>query len=236
MRRLVFVLVVCASFAAPLFADPIVGQTFYWQDKGGTVSGYQLTVVAQVTLTQVTGSSTGGAFLVTVNQGSLPLGGGFKTFCIEDEITFSPGTKYWVSVDSRAYSGNSGYGLAGDPISNVTEYIYDTWKSGSAPASWTQSAVSQAIWYAEDEVAYSSLSADAKTVYNTALAAIGGVGSIGNAGHTWALNLWNSWTTVGGKLIAKDVQSQLITVPVPGAVLLGFLGLGYAGMKLRKRV
>ncbi|HON91266.1 MAG TPA: hypothetical protein PKZ07_06855 [Sedimentisphaerales bacterium] len=235
MRKLVSVFVVCAFSAAPLLAEPTVGQTFYWQDKGGNISDYQLTVVAQVTLTQISGSSNGGAFLVTVNQGTLPLGGGFTTFCIEDEITFSPGTKYWVSVDSKAYSGNSGYGLAGDPISNVTEYIYDSWRSGN-PNNWSQAAISQAIWYAEDEVAYSSLSNAAKAVYNAAVTAIGGTGNIGNAGHTWALNLWSGWKTVDGKLIAKDVQSHLITVPVPGAVLLGFLGLGYAGMKLRKRV
>jgi len=52
---------------------------------------------------------------------------------------------------------------------------------------------------------------------------------------------------VGGNMIANypygnnpsnpDVYHiNVAPVPVPGAVLLGFLGLGYAGMKLRKRV
>lgn len=233
MKRLISVIAVCAFSASPLLADPTVGQKFYWKDKGGTVSDYQLTAVAQITLTQVLDSSNGGAFLTTLNQGTLPLGGGFKTFCVEDEITFNPGAKYWVSVNPKAYAGNSGYGLAGDTISNVTEYIYDTWR-GSNPSSWSQAAVSQAIWCAESEILYSSMSSAAKNVYDSAVTAIGGTGKIGDAKHTWALNLWGGWANVDGKLIATDVQTQLITVPVPGAVLLGFLGLGYAGTRLRR--
>ena len=41
------------------------------------------------------------------------------------------------------------------------------------------------------------------------------------------LNLWGQEGT--------DVQSQLVRVPVPGAALLGTLGLGFAAARLRRR-
>lgn len=43
------------------------------------------------------------------------------------------------------------------------------------------------------------------------------------------------WTTVGGGVVNTGIDNvQVGVVPVPGAVLLGLLGLSAAGMKLRK--
>lgn len=230
MKRLTFILVLCLFVTAPVLADLFGGGTFYWGDV-------KLDGVAQVKLGW--GVATNAAFGVTLVTRQLP--GSiyasaspantvlFRTFCVENNIYFTPGTTYWASIDPVAYSGN--VGPAGDPISNVTEYIYDRYLTAHPVPTdvATLTSIRDAIWWAEGE------GGSKNEIYDNALDA---VKAMGDADHTYALNLWTiAWDSGDSRFEAIDVQTQLITmVPIPAAVLLGMLGLGAAGLKLRKFV
>jgi len=215
--------VVCACVVAPALADFGAGSEFYWGDVkleavGQVKLDWGLATNAAFGVTLVSGQLTGSIYPQTAPPERPNM---FRTFCVENGIYFTPGTIYWASIDPVAYSGH--VGPAGDPISKVSEYIYDGYLAGTIT---NLTGIRDAIWYAENEGGVKN------AIYDTAFVAAGA----GNAGHTYALNLW-SITEQGGEYVATDVQSQLITVvPIPGAVLLGFLGLGYAGTRLRRFV
>jgi hypothetical protein len=216
--------------AAPAFAA-FTGGPFTW-------NGNALDAVAQVDLDWTSvGMANGGPYSVNVISGSLApslydgmTGNGvFETFCAESDIGFVNTQTYWVSVDPVVLSG--GVGAAGDPVSDVAEYIYDRYRAGN-PDSWDATQIGEAIWWAEEET-----QGVKNSIVDDALAALGYASNVtasalGNGVHTWGMNLW----VVDDQGVATDKQSFLVTVPVPAGALLGFLGLAVAGIKLRRSV
>lgn len=175
---------------------------------------------------------------VTKNQYSNT--GSFQTFCVEkDEYVYPPDYVVEKTIvneyepgKSRAVLGGKGGGEP-DPLSPFTAYLYTMFATGQldgyrytgsdAERRSDADALQTAIWAIENEIGTGGLSGQAKTWYDDALDS--GWTTIGD------VRVLNLYVTTGGLDVRQDM---LHLVPLPGAVLLGFLGLGYAGMRLRK--
>jgi len=181
------------------------------------------------------GYNNGGPFTATVNGsaaiGIYAPGSSFYTFCLEGGITYSPGTTYLATVDAGAISG--GGGLNPDPISDQSAWLYNNFLDGTLTyldgytALQERSAVQEAIWRFEDEASHTTVETLALDLMAQANAAV--TGGYTNT-NIMAMNLWS-----GSAYTGTDIQSMMVRVPVPGAVLLGVLGLGVASARLRRR-
>lgn len=238
--------------ASPAMAA-FTGGVFWYKDANN--NEVQLYAPTKVRLLTTPGGASGGPFMVQ-NRGGGPVGqlphhpgpintNLFGTWCIESQINFTPNSDYWASVDRKSYSGGGPVGTFGDAPSVVSEWIYDQWKAGTLAASMavysyaapTNAQISQAIWWAEQEASGSN-----NNVVKAALQALGlplatPAANLADANHTYALNLWTgfTWDADQQRWYAQDVQSHLITVPVPGAMLLGLMGLGASAI-LKRRI
>ena len=144
----------------------------------------------------------------------------FDTFCVERTVTFSPGN-YLATIDDDIRDAD-GSGLT--VLTENAKRIYAAYLNGElsdflATPGNNVNDIQESVWAA---VGYSAYSIDPTIL-----------GIIGNDAYVagWqAVKVLNLWTDAG-----EDLQSQMVMTPVPGAGLLGALGIGFASMRLRRR-
>jgi hypothetical protein len=167
------------------------------------------------------------------DQGRLP---SFQSFCLEENEYIYAGSTFTAVLNSKAIYGGVGGGPQGDPISAGTAWLYHNFQNQTLPEyEWTDVAgrhasaaeLQNTIWWLEQEAGDPGAG---NTFRNQVIA------EFGNASNAMAdnngkypvavLNLYNG--------DGSRAQDMLVCVPIPGALLLGFLGLGAAGLKLRQ--
>jgi hypothetical protein len=188
----------------------------------------------------------------------------FQTFCLETDeytrnnvdvyVSLSAASSAVPGTGSHAYGGGSdkNFGDDGDDLDPKTAYLYDQFAKGTLSGynfgsgsymdlsrSKTAGALQRLIWATEGE------GGDDFTVsfFNISL----------DANQQALIGIWNDeynssgWSGIGDVRVLQIVyqsyyggtwnkQDFLYVTPVPGAVLLGMLGLAVAGVKLRKHV
>ena len=207
-------------------------------------------LTTKIKVTDGPGSGGGGAFWAEVVQGSIsypgvyiPTGGKFLTFCIENNEFLSLGSEYWINIDTQAVLGGSGSPYPGshDPLDPETAALYRQYLGLSHPTTAaTANEYQLAIWKQEMEAVWDAGESRWEDGAGGALnspyqlisvatinALIASVGSPSGIGPVRVMTLWGDENMT---LFKQD----LLVVPVPAAVLLGILGLGVAGIKLRK--
>jgi hypothetical protein len=201
------------------------------------------------------GSFGGGEDKVLTFSGGVPsmgsgvavTGGVFQTFCLEADVGISINTTYNYTVGTGATNG----GVSGqtstnfDPLDARTAYLYSKFWSGTlsnydytlgSARTTSATALQLAIWNLEGELvgtlqtAYDSNTQAQNWVSeaNTAVAS-GGSWFGQGLGNVRVLNLTDG--------LGNDVQSLLVLVPLPPALLSGLgllVGLGGIGV-LRRR-
>ncbi|HNU30589.1 MAG TPA: hypothetical protein PKN00_15440 [Sedimentisphaerales bacterium] len=222
----------------------VVRLTGHWNGWGGEFTIYDSTLSVE-------------AYASSTSGKKIP-GNSFQTFCLEAGETIYSGEKdLAASLGTAAVEG--GVRGGSDPLSSEVAWLYTQFATGNltgydyTPGDGrvaSAGALQRLIWSLEDEgggagwamkevdnPAYAgfeyvtlgeaqlALIGSWKTLYDQAVLA--GWSGIGNV-RVLNLERWNGTTYT-------LAQSQLYLVPVPGAVLLGSLGLAYAGLRLRRR-
>lgn len=259
MRRLVLITVLCAIAAVPALAGPTNGAGWeggtaswsraYYQGRGGEFTLYPSTMGSLLLPNTMYASTTKG------QDGKAQ---SFQTFCLETDEYVDSNMRIWVSEasvneatgvagvygsGSHAWQGGANTNR-GDNLNPLTAYLYTAFATGNLSGyayagmiggltrAQTAGTLQRTIWYLESEVGdLTSKFMDVQlTTVQVALA------------RSWLDEATAAnWTDLKGVRVLQlykgtDAvnQDQLYLAPVPGAVLLGLLGLGAAGLKLRR--
>ena len=238
MRRVVTITVMCAFafMSASAFAD-----------------------MAQVKMTQGPGVGYGGAFTAEVMSGAISYdsvyigpGSKFLTFCMEITETFKPGNIYYADSRDAAYVGGAG-GSTGSPLRDyldpVTAALYTQWLSTEDTTDVDTASMYQlAIWMVEEEIEWDDANSNWLKYGTTSLIPsayqeskfdnseieplITSVGNPTSIGNVRVMTLWDSYKPDGETF--SGIRQDMLVTPIPASVVLGLLGLGVVGLKLRK--
>lgn len=188
----------------------------------------------------------GGEFTYTRVSGDfLPGAQSGISFCVELDETFNPGGQYYTRISNSADNGGLG-GPDPDPLDPRTASVFKQWFTEANPTNTLAGTYQLAIWWLEEEIIFdvadnrweptgsnSSLGGGAFNAISWATvdALILSVG-VGDLSGVAIMQLWDNWSSGGGYSGAR--QDQIILVPLPGAALLGVLGLSIAGWMKRR--
>lgn len=187
---------------------------------------------------------TFGAGFAATGTGVAVSGGLFQTFCLEADTGISTNTSYTYTLGTGATSGGVSGGNP-DPLDARTAYLFTRfWQGILSSYTYTQgsgrvasaTALQLAIWKIEGELvgtlqtAYDANSQAQSWVSesDTAVASGGSWSGVGLGN----VRVINPTTSSGG-----DVQSLLVLVPIPPALLMGLsimAGLGGLGLWRRR--
>lgn len=234
MKKIALMAVVCAFVTVPVLADQVTTIDGYgiWQ----TGTGGEFTLKPSNDLAWVLAYYDAS----TKNQGTQVQPGSFQSFCVEESEYIYANTTFDVVLNNNAVAGGGGGGWPnGDPISVGTAWLYHMFQIqdpalgydySAAGRKVSAAALQNAIWYLEQEPG-------ALDAHYTGLLT-GKFGTVANAmqnnNGAYPVEVLNLY--VPGHVGERDYlrQDVLVCVPVPGAVLLGLLGLGAAGVRLRR--
>jgi hypothetical protein len=246
MKRLIFIAALCAFAVTPAMAD-LYGTV----DVRETGVGPNVVMTIHDTAAVSDGVSvyTGLYYLNLANNysgdpsvgGEMPIGD-VDSFCIDIwDYSTNNYTSYEVRSLDQAPNFNTGEGgPMGDAKARQVAELLDRYWNENIDTSTEYAALQAAVWeiVAEDPAkgydldsgvfsltGGSTAGADARTQAETWL------DSLSDEGHDYSMYLALSHPT--GELNGQ-YQDYVIRVPVPAAVILGILGLGVVGWRLRK--